>query len=408
MNFDGKKPPYAIVIGLDSLPGIQTARILAQRGVPVIGIAANRKHAFCRTNVCKRILIADTSKAECVEVLRELALELEQKAVLVPCDDHSVLLVSRNRTVLSDYHVMLPPAEVVEMLIDKVEFYEFAVQHDLPIPPTFILRTRQDAKAASEKLDYPAVLKPPHRTEGWVQFTAAKAFRVSNPDELLRLYDNARQHVDTLIAQKWIAGTDENLFSCNCYYASNGNPLVSFTARKIRQWPPEIGISSLGVECRNDEVVRLTHLLFQSVPYRGLAYLEVKLDSLDGEHYIVEPNIGRPTGRSAISEAGGVELLYTMYRDALGLPLPENRQQQFRGVKWIFLRHDFQSAVYYWLQGELSFRAWLRSLRGPKTFAIFSWRDPLPFVFDCLHTLRRALSSEGRKSRDYRPPSRQI
>ena len=33
------EPPHAIVIGLDSITGLQTARILSQRGVPVIGIA---------------------------------------------------------------------------------------------------------------------------------------------------------------------------------------------------------------------------------------------------------------------------------------------------------------------------------------------------------------------------------
>ena len=31
--------PSAVIIGLDCLPGIQTARILAKNGVPVIGIA---------------------------------------------------------------------------------------------------------------------------------------------------------------------------------------------------------------------------------------------------------------------------------------------------------------------------------------------------------------------------------
>ena len=51
--------PPAIVIGLDSLPGIQTARILAGHGVPVIGIAEDLDHAFCRTRVCQQILAGD-------------------------------------------------------------------------------------------------------------------------------------------------------------------------------------------------------------------------------------------------------------------------------------------------------------------------------------------------------------
>ena len=40
-----------------------------------------------------------------------------------------------------------------------------------------------------------------------------------------------------------------------------------------------------------------------------LGYVEAKRDVRTGRHYLIEPNIGRPTGRSAIAEAGGVELL---------------------------------------------------------------------------------------------------
>ena len=46
----------AIIIGLDSLPGIQLARLLAWRGVPVIAIARRPDHYCCKTHVCQQIL----------------------------------------------------------------------------------------------------------------------------------------------------------------------------------------------------------------------------------------------------------------------------------------------------------------------------------------------------------------
>jgi len=64
-----------------------------------------------------------------------------------------------------------------------------------------------------------------------------------------------------------------------------------------------------------------------------------------GNRYMIEANLGRPAGRSAIAEAGGVELLFTMYCDVVGLPLPENRVQRYQGAKWIDLRHDLQSVL---------------------------------------------------------------
>ena len=91
----------------------------------------------------------------------------------------------------------------------------------------------------------------------------------------------------------------------------------------------------------------------------------MKRDARTGGHYIVEPNVGRPTGRSAAAEAAGVELLYAMYCDVLGLPLPEGRlAQRYSGVKWIYFGRDIRSAFYYWRRDELSFAEWVSSLRG--------------------------------------------
>jgi predicted ATP-grasp superfamily ATP-dependent carboligase len=137
------------------------------------------------------------------------------------------------------------------------------------------------------------------------------------------------------------------------------------------------------------------------VQYRGLGYLEMKRDARSGRYFIIEPNIGRPTGRSATAEAGGVELLYTMYCDALGWPLPANRIQTYQGVKWIYLRQDLQSVLHYWRRGDLTLKEWWQSWRGRKTYALFSWRDPGPFLSDLHRVARLYLSPRERRKRDY-------
>jgi predicted ATP-grasp superfamily ATP-dependent carboligase len=157
----------------------------------------------------------------------------------------------------------------------------------------------------------------------------------------------------------------------------------------------------LGEEVRSDFVLEETLRLFRSVNYRGLGYVEFKKSSSNGQYYIVEPNVGRPTGRSAIAEAGGVEMLLTMYCDVVGLPLPEKREQKFSGAKWIDLRHDFQSALYYFRKGELSLTDWYRSWKGPKAHTYFAWSDPAPFFFDLMAIPRRLFVSEERKKREY-------
>lgn len=382
-----RRQPNAIVIGLDCITGLQTARILAKRNVPVIAIAKNPEHYCCRTNVCEKILFANTANEEFLQTLESLGLQLEQKAVLYPCTDMSVLLISRHRARLQSwYHVVLPAPEAVEMLMDKINFLKYAQQKGLPIPATFFLKSKSEAQIAAEQLRFPCILKPPMKTPLWEKNTRVKVYKVANARELLALYERCSQWAEILMVQEWVEGTDAELYSCNCYFNAESEPVVTFVARKLRQWPPETGTSCLGEECRNDVVLHETVRLFESVRYRGLGYVEMKRDVRTGKHFIIEPNIGRPTGRSAIAEAGGVELLYAKYCDVLGRPLPPNLQQNYSGAKWIYWRRDVQSALHYWKRGELTLRQWLKSWQGLKTDAVFCWSDLQPFWGDLCKT----------------------
>ncbi len=393
--------PHAIVIGLDGMAGIQTARTLARHRIPVIGIAKNAEHHCCRTNVCEEIVIAGTQTPDIVDTLLKIGPALPKKAVLFPCHDMTVRIIAEHRDRLEPwFHIAVPDHEIVEMLTSKVGFYNHAVKHGFKVPQTFKLRNQNDALQAAEKLRFPGVLKPSSTSSSWDQNTIAKAYQVANAKEFLAQYERCKEWVDELILQQWIPGDDSSLYSCNCYIDRAGKPQATFIARKIRQWPPHVGFSSLGEECRNDEVLRESLRLFASVPYTGLGYVEFKRDERTGEHYIIEPNIGRPTGRSGIAEAGGVELLYTMYCDVLGRPLPKARTQKYLGTKWVDLRHDFQSAFYYWRNGELTLREWRESWRGRKAHTYFSWRDPAPFFADLWNTFKKVLFRSDQKRRE--------
>lgn len=403
------KKPYAIVVGLDHMNGIQTARILARHQVPVIAVAKDPQHYCCRTRICERILFTDTATEALINTLEDLGPKLGEKAVLFPCTDAHVLLVSKYRHRLEDwYHVVLPEHDVVEMLMDKSRFYAFAQEKGLPIPRTMFLHNWADAERASQELNFPCILKPPlSSTPKWEQNSKLKAYLLSNAEEFLTTYKRLAALAEMLITQEWVEGPVSNLYSCNCYFNAESEPVATFIARKLRQWPPETGESCLGEECRNDDVLRESLRLFKSVKYRGLGYVEMKQDKRTGKHYIIEPNIGRPTGRSAIAEAGGVDLIYTMYCDALGWPLPPNLVQHYGTVKWIHLRRDFQSAFYYWRRGELTLMDWWRSVRGRKVDALFAWDDPGPFIGDLERAIRLFLSPEERRKRDYSTPLKQ-
>jgi D-aspartate ligase len=378
----------AVVVGLDCVTGLQTTRLLADRGVPVIAIAANRDHFCVRTRVPQRKIIAPTSGEGLIRALERLGSSRagEQPAFLLPCTDAAVMTISSHRERLEPYfRFVLPPADVLTRLMDKVAFAEHAQRTGLPIPPTAVIRSLADAEAAARTLEYPVAVKPGLKTQTWLANTREKVFEAADADELLAVYHRVREWTPELIAQSWVPGGEDALYSCNAYFDRDGTPQATFIARKIRQWPPDTGTSSLGVEVREDAVLEAAIRLFTSSGYRGLAYLEMKRDERDGRFSIIEPNLGRPTGRSAIAERGGVELLLTAYCDALGLPLPEERTQRYRGVKWIYWRHDLQAAAVAMGRGTLSLGEWWRSVQGPSIEAVASLRDPRPMVGELAH-----------------------
>lgn len=379
------------MIGLDCVTGLQTARILAGHDIPVLAVASDPDHYCCRTRAVQHVFQGETESDALIELLEEVGPLLDESAVLYPCTDASVLTIARNRERISRwFHVALPDTAVVEMLQDKIRFAEFAELIGLPAPTTRLLRTREQAERAAEELSFPCMLKPALRTARWQANAPAKVYRVESVEDFLPLYDRCAQWTDELIVQEWIEGSDATLFSCNCYFDAQSEPLGTFVARKLRQWPPRMGVSSLGEECRNDIVLDLTLKTFGAAGYRGLGYLEVKRDPRSGRHFVIEANVGRPTGRSAIAEAGGVDLLYAQYCEVLGLPLPENLVQRYVGAKWIFWRQDLRSAWYYWSRGELTLGEWLKSVRGRKAHAVFSWSDPRPFLADLWSMARHA------------------
>ena len=395
--------PSVVLVGLDSLQGLQVARLFSDREIPVIGVAKNREYYSCRTRVCESILYTNTATTALIDTLEELAEELEVKAVLIACQDKNVLVISEHRDRLQDaYHIVLPDHDVVNKLIDKSQFAEFASEIGLRIPKTMVIRGESDAREAAASLMYPCVIKPNYRSSEWSKHTKTKAIEVSDPEELLEACRHMSGWVEALVAQERIKGPDDLNYTCNAYFDRDSNPLVTFVSRKIRQWPPGLGQGSSSQEVENEDVVDATLRLFKAAGLRGFGYLETKRDPDTGDYYAIEPNIGRPTGRSAMAEGGNVDLHYTAYMDALGLPLPENRSQSGTGVKWFHELRDIQAAAHYWRRGELTIGDWLASLRGKRVYAIFSWRDPKPFFAALRRALPVLLSPRERGREDYR------
>lgn len=405
---EGDNHPYAVLVGADDVRGLYAARSLSRHDVPLIGILKERWSPAGWSRLFGRILTADTDTTEVIDLLVELGPTFDRKPVLIPCFDTTVVLVARHRDRLDPwYHILQPDPWVVDMMMNKVNFYRYAIEHDLPIPQTSFLETRDDVVRAIEAHDFPVVVKPPgSKHPDWQAKTHLKALKSGTPAELEAIFDEYGDVVDgPLIVQDWVEGGDEALFACHVCFGRDSEPLVTFTSRKIRQWPPHTGEVSLAVEEDSPAVRRIAVRLFRKLGYRGIGYVETKRDPKSGEFFIIEPNL-RISGRAGLAEASGVPLIYTLYRHAIGAPLPEGATQPNRGAKWMFARKDFQSAFYYLRTRQLSPLGWLKSISGVRADGIWAWRDPGPFLGDLLRGVFLTLSTTEREKRDFQRPLR--
>ena len=394
--------PLAVVIGADCVTGLQSGRSLARHQIPVLGIAANVDNYCCRTNVFQRILQGGTHGHALIELLHTLGPTLSAKAVLFPCTDLGVLTISEHRATLEPwYHFALPDHETIFTLTDKLAFARHAEQHGIPFPRFRSLESSADARAAARELIFPCYLKPALKTTDWEEHTKIKTFVVHTPAELLDTYRMCSAWTNRLLVQEAILGPTQDHYTRDLYFGKDGAALASFGSRKLRRWPLETGTGCLSVEEDSEELRAKALRVFRDTQFHGLAYVEMKRDSRSGDDLVIETNVGRPTGRSAAATRSGIDLLYTMYCDLLNLPAPVNHPKKAAGRKWIHLRRDLLASATLWKTGQLSLREWCRSVSGPKHFAVFSFRDPKPFLAESKRYLGELLfSKKHRRSRE--------
>ncbi|QWC86649.1 hypothetical protein KLP28_08270 [Nocardioidaceae bacterium] len=413
---DPQRPPV-VLVGLASVIGLQTARLLHDRGIRVIGLAGDPGHYAARTRTCERVLAADVHGPGFLEVLEVLGEELAEELadaraaglpgpVLLPCTDRAVLVVAQHAAALRRwFEVPLSGFDTVHALTDKAAFADLIDRVGLQGPATRVVRDAADVEIAAG-LRFPVVVKPSVKSHHWRTVTRSKVCRVEDPTGLRELCARVGRAAGALVVQELVDGDEDRLITCNSYVDRHGRTLASFTSRKRRQWPPALGIASYAEPVEDAEVAALAERLFADAGFHGLAYLEVKRDRASGRPVLIEANVGRPTGRSAMAEASGVELLMTMYADAVGLPLPPaaERRQAPGGPAWINLRRD---ALAFWAArraGAMTAREWSQDLRRPLVHAVWSRRDPMPFIMELCHSSRRAWTrTTGRRATSPRP-----
>lgn len=382
----GSERPGVVVIGGD-FQGVDVVRSLGRRGVrvflvdsdPCVGRFSRYRSGFA---ACPPPGAEDG--AALVDFLLSLADRQRLRGFLLfPNSDETVRALSIGKARLEPvYRVPVPAWETVRMFAEKAETYELASRLGIPVPRT---RYPRDAgQLVTLDLEYPVIVKPLSRDPFYAR-THRKALRADGPDALLAVWERACAVVppSELMVQELIPGGAEVLYSLGCLF-SDGRLRGHVVAHRARQHPMDFGHATTLAETVDiPELEELGSQLLAAAGYEGLAEVEFMLDRRDGVYKLLEVN-PRVWGWHTLAMRAGVDLPYRFYRNALGEPLPDAPGFSV-GVKWVRPITDLPTAFLEMARGRLGLRAYLASLRGPKTLAPgLSWDDPAPFFAEFL------------------------
>jgi D-aspartate ligase len=385
-------PLPALVIGTD-VSALNVVRSLGRRGIPVYVMGSNPRDygsssRYARFVFCENLYDEKTI----LSCLQDVGRNFATRMILYCTSDLHVTYVSQNRKLLhAFFEFVFPEHEVIGTLIDKKNFNDFAVRHGFPVPQTFFSDRPDDLEKLAPTIPYPCVAKPLFRTRYWSEHVSPlmKVIKAASPGELLERLAQIKAFDKSLVLQEWIPAGDEEVYFCLAYVSKQGTPLAAVAGRKLRQFPPLTGVTSMAESITHQELSELALAVLRTAGCTGLCSVEFKRDATSNAFKITEPTVGRVDLQEGLATAAGADLPYLAYLDAIDERLPP--QTEYRpGVKWINEPFELNSFAASRTGEGRNAGSFFQHYRGYRSYALLAPDDLLPFVRFLLSVTKRA------------------
>jgi D-aspartate ligase len=386
--------PPAILLGGEAI-AVSVARSLGRRGVPVYALGAADVDPVRFSRYCFQFVDLGSGEGVQDRWMNWLTRTAGEPRVILPCNDDGLELVARRRPDLEDlgYKSIEANDSVLLTMLDKATTYDLASRLGIACPKVHSVESPDALERSVEELGFPFALKPRHSHRSVRQFgLRKKLFVVRDRAELAAVKAQTTDLGLEVIATEIIPGGDDRLWTCTAYLDENVSPLLHYTRRKVRQYPPGFGRGCYYIVEWDPEVAEVGLAFLRGAGVRGLASVEFKRDERDENLKLIECN-HRLDGATELARAGGVDLARLVYARVLGGGGKMSRPRD--GVRLWNPVEDTRSAWQLWRRGELSLRRWFDSLLHPLRFQVFDGRDLKPSVIGSarmmIHLLQRSI-----------------
>ena len=368
----------AVITGGD-FQGLGVLRTLAEKNIPIIVL--DSEHCISKYSRFKKKYIKSPHPSESETYLNFLVnlakREKIQGWVIFPNSDEAVYVLSKYKDVLKEfYRIPTPNWEVTQNVYNKEKTYQIAEKYGIPIPRTYYPESLSELLELN--LQFPVVIKPSIRSHFYNK-TQIKAFRINSKDELIKTYEWVCSIIDPseVLVQDFIPGGPKNLYSF-CPFFKDGKVIISIMGRRTRQHPMDFGHASTYVELVNvPEIRSIGERFLRLIDFYGIAEVEFMRDPRDEKYKLLEVN-PRVWGWHTLAIGAGVDFPYLLYQDMIGEQLEIGLRSNH--LRWVRLTTDIPTVFLEIVKGNIKVGDYITSMRGKKTDAVLSLKDPLPFL----------------------------
>ncbi len=307
---------------------------------------------------------------------------------VLPMTEASTYVLLANRDRLPG-HVKLPfPTEhQVHKLANKCELTQLAQSLGFPVPGSLFFDSSQAFFANPPEIrEFPVVLKPAlSKILLTDRIISTSVIVVQSRESLEAALEKPQFKDHPFMIQDFITGEGQGVFTL----FRAGRPMCFFAHRRLREKPPEGGVSVLSESRHIDARMQaIATSLLESAQWDGVAMVEFKV-SHDGVPYIMEVN-PRFWGSLQLAIDSGVDFPYFLYRSVYDphyqtptrFPAPGNR------LRWLLGDLD---RLYLVLKAPADHYSVGRKLLAILQFLAFNrrtrhevnrWSDLAPFWFE--------------------------
>jgi D-aspartate ligase len=387
--------PLAIVMGM-SPTGLHVVRALGRAGVTVIGVADTHQAGGSSRYLSRSIIAgsADAKLAALMQLAGGGALAAAGRPVLIPTSDNDVDLIVKNAEALArhfNFQKSYGDGAAAEILA-KDSFAKLCREHGIRHPQTWICQ-RSDVEAILREAALPCMVKPSlihgikHKMRG------KKGWIVQSASQIESVLDDIPLEGGKFVVQEIVPGPESSISLACTHRNERGEQLQTFTARKLRQYPPGFGSASLVQSSPEPEAAELMARFLDATNYIGVAAAEFKRHPDTGALYIIEVNV-RPSLWFALTQEAGRPVVLSLYQELGDTPLPEVGDKQMDGVRWHYWAKDAWSSFFYRRNPTYFLGKPETGAVGPArrhASAVFSLDDPLPGLAEIANFVRKAI-----------------